>query len=90
MYLGAFLPETAQREHREADGPKQCPDGRTSFHTTVVGIGVKNSHKNVASDLKIAGLTFVVLGNAAKIRDAVKKYSDQVVEVPVTVPGFRN
>jgi len=34
------------------------------------------------------GLTFVVLGNASKIRDAVKKYSDHTTEVSVTDPGF--
>ena len=33
-------------------------------------------------------LTLVVLGNAAKIRDAVKKYAPSVQEVAVTKPGF--
>lgn len=33
-------------------------------------------------------LTFVVLGNAAKIRDGVRKYSDQMMEVRVSDPGF--
>lgn len=34
------------------------------------------------------GLTFVALGNASKIRDVVKKYSDQMVEIRATDPGF--
>ncbi|HLJ44608.1 MAG TPA: pitrilysin family protein [Bryobacteraceae bacterium] len=34
-------------------------------------------------------LTFVALGNAAKIRDAVKKYSDEVTEISIKDPGFR-
>jgi predicted Zn-dependent peptidase len=33
-------------------------------------------------------LTFVVLGNAAKIRDVVKKYAPSVTEVSVKDPGF--
>ena len=35
------------------------------------------------------GLTFVVLGNASKIRDVVRKYSDNVSEVSITAPGFK-
>ncbi len=35
------------------------------------------------------GLTFVVLGNASKIRDIVRKYSDNVSEVSITAPGFK-
>jgi len=33
-------------------------------------------------------LTFVVLGNAAKIRDSVKKYAPQFSEVSIKSPGF--
>lgn len=33
-------------------------------------------------------LTFVLLGNASKIRQAVSKYAPKVIEVPVTKPGF--
>lgn len=35
-------------------------------------------------------LTFVVLGNAAKIRDSVKKYAPSVKEVKVSEPGYGN
>lgn len=35
------------------------------------------------------GLVFVLLGNAAKIRDVVKKYAPgNVTEIPITQPGF--
>ena len=34
------------------------------------------------------GLSFVVLGNASKIRDNVKKYADQRVEVEIKDAGF--
>lgn len=37
---------------------------------------------------KSGNLTFVLLGNAAKIRDAAKKYAPKMIEVPVTKPGF--
>lgn len=33
-------------------------------------------------------LTFVLLGNAAKIREVAKKYAPQLAEVAVTKPGF--
>jgi len=33
-------------------------------------------------------LTFVLLGNAAKIREAIAKYTPKVIEVPVSRPGF--
>jgi len=33
-------------------------------------------------------LTFVVLGNASKIRESVKKYAPSVKEVPIKDPGF--
>lgn len=39
---------------------------------------------------KPAGLTFVVLGNAAKIRESVKKYSGTVIEMKASDPGFGN
>ena len=35
-------------------------------------------------------LTFVVLGNAAKIRDSVKNYTPQMSEVSIKTPGFSN
>ncbi len=33
-------------------------------------------------------LTFVLLGNASKIRDAAKKYAPKMMEVPITKSGF--
>jgi len=35
-------------------------------------------------------LTFLLLGNAANIRETAKKYASQIVEVPITKPGFGN
>jgi hypothetical protein len=29
------------------------------------------------------------VGNAAKIRDGVKKYAPQVTEIPITAPGYQ-
>jgi predicted Zn-dependent peptidase len=37
---------------------------------------------------KPENLTFVVLGNASKIRDSVKKYAPQMNEVSIKAPGF--
>lgn len=37
---------------------------------------------------KAANLTFVLVGNAAKIRDTVKKYGPKLTEVAITHPGF--
>jgi predicted Zn-dependent peptidase len=37
---------------------------------------------------KADSLTFVVLGNASKIRDSVKKYAPVMTEVSVKSPGY--
>ena len=33
-------------------------------------------------------LVFTLVGDAAKIRDSVRKYAPSMVEVPITKPGF--
>jgi predicted Zn-dependent peptidase len=35
------------------------------------------------------GLTFLLLGNAAKIREAARKYAPNIIERPITAPGIR-
>ncbi|MEN6604766.1 MAG: pitrilysin family protein [Bryobacteraceae bacterium] len=35
------------------------------------------------------GLTFLLLGNAAKIREAARKHAPNIVERPITAPGIR-
>ncbi len=37
---------------------------------------------------KAGDLTFVLVGNASKIRDVVKKYAPKISEVSITKPGF--
>jgi zinc protease len=37
---------------------------------------------------KSGNLTFVLLGNASKIRDAAKKYAPKMIEVAITKPGI--
>ena len=37
---------------------------------------------------KPENLTFVLLGNAAKIRDTAKKYAPKINEIAITKPGF--
>jgi predicted Zn-dependent peptidase len=37
---------------------------------------------------KTGNLTFVLLGNAAKIRDGAKKYAPKMIEVAITKPGI--
>jgi len=58
------------------------------FFAHIDGVSLDQANSAARKYFKSTGLTFVVLGNASKIRDAVKKYSDHVVEVPVTAPGF--
>jgi zinc protease len=36
-----------------------------------------------------AGLTFLLLGNAAKFKDDLKKYGTEIVTVPISRPGLR-
>ena len=52
------------------------------------GVTLEQANEAARKYFKPEGLTFVVLGNAAKIRDVVKKYSDKTVEVRVSAPGF--
>jgi zinc protease len=59
-----------------------------SFFSRIDAVTLEQANETARKYFKSSGLTFVVLGNASKIRDAVKKYSDQVVEAPVTAPGF--
>ncbi|MDX2153203.1 MAG: pitrilysin family protein [Bryobacteraceae bacterium] len=35
------------------------------------------------------GLVFTLLGNAANIRDVARKYAPQIIEVPITTPGYQ-
>ena len=37
---------------------------------------------------KTGDLTFVLLGNASKIRDVAKKYAPKVTEIAITKPGI--
>ena len=36
-----------------------------------------------------AGLTFLLLGNAAKFKDELKRYGTEIVSVPISRPGLR-
>jgi hypothetical protein len=36
-----------------------------------------------------AGLTFLLLGNAAKFGDDLKKFGTEIVTVPISRPGLR-
>ena len=58
------------------------------FFSRIDAVTLEQANEAARKYFKSTGLTFVALGNASKIRDAVKKYSDQIVEVPVTAPGF--
>ncbi len=51
---------------------------------------LERANELIRKHLKPEGLTFVVLGNASKIRDVVKKYAPTVKEVKATEPGFGN
>ena len=58
------------------------------FFAHIDTVTLEQANEAAQKHFRSDGLALVVLGNAAKIRDAVKKYSDQVLEVRVTAPGF--
>ena len=51
-------------------------------------VTLEQANAAVKKHFKPDNLTFVVLGNAAKIRDSVKKYASSVKEVSVKDPGW--
>jgi len=54
------------------------------FFSRIDGVTLEQANQAARKYFRPDGLTFVVLGNAAKIRDVVKKYAGQMVEVPIT------
>ena len=53
-------------------------------------VTVEQANAVIRKYYKQQDLTFVVLGNASKIRDVVKKYAPQIREVRAADPGFGN
>ena len=58
------------------------------FFTRIDAVTLDDINATVRKYYKSEHLTFVLLGNAAKIRQAVAKYAPKVVEVPVTKPSL--
>jgi zinc protease len=53
-------------------------------------VTLDRANELIRKRLKPENLTFVVLGNASKIRDVVKKYAPNVKELKAAEPGFGN
>jgi zinc protease len=52
-------------------------------------VTVEQANEAVRKHFGSGDLVFTLVGNAAKIRESVKKYAQQATEIPITAPGFR-
>ncbi|MGA2328840.1 MAG: pitrilysin family protein [Bryobacteraceae bacterium] len=52
-------------------------------------VSVEQANEVVRKHFGAGDLVFTLVGNAAKIRDGVKKYAPQVTEIEITAPGYQ-
>ncbi len=52
------------------------------------GVTLEQANAAVQKHFGSGNLVFTLVGNASKIRDSVKKYAPQMIEIPVARPGF--
>lgn len=58
------------------------------FFSSLDAVTPERANAAIHEYLKTDGLTFVLIGNASKIRDGVRKYAPHPIEVSVSKPGF--
>ncbi len=51
-------------------------------------VTVEQANEAAREHFGSGNLVFALVGNASKIREAVKKYAPEMIEIPVTRPGF--
>ena len=52
-------------------------------------VTLEGANEIIRKHYESAGLTFLLLGNAAKFRDDLKKYGTEIVTAPISQPGLR-
>jgi zinc protease len=52
-------------------------------------VTLERANEAIRKHYESTGLTFLLLGNAAKFKDDVKKYGTEIVTVPLSRPGLR-
>lgn len=63
-------------------------DDIDDLFSRVDAVSLEDANAVAKKYFKRDDLTFVLVGNAAKIREAAKKYATKISEVPITKPGF--
>jgi len=58
------------------------------FFSQIDAVSLTDANAAAKKYYKSDNLTFVLVGNAAKIRESVAKYAPKLTEVPITKPGF--
>jgi zinc protease len=58
------------------------------FFSSIDAVTLADANAAAKKYYKSDNLTFVLVGNAAKIREAVAKYAPKMTEVPITKPGY--
>ncbi len=63
-------------------------DDIDDLFSRIDAVSLEDANSIARNYYRDSNLTFVLLGNASKIRDAAKKYAPKMMEVPITKPGF--
>jgi len=63
-------------------------DDIDDLFSRIDAVTVDDANAAVRKYYQSGNLTFVLVGNAAKIRDVAKKYAPKMIEIPITKPGF--
>jgi zinc protease len=63
-------------------------DDIDDFFSRIDAVNLDDANSVARKYYQSDNLTFVLLGNASKIRDTAKKYAPKMTEIPITKPGF--
>jgi zinc protease len=63
-------------------------DEVNQFFQRIDAVTLEEANGVAQRDYRPEGLTFILVGNAARIRDVAAKYGPKVVERPATQPGW--
>jgi zinc protease len=63
-------------------------DDVDDLFSRVDAVSLEDANATIRKYYQPKNLTFVLIGNAAKIRDVAKKYAAKMTEIPITKPGF--
>jgi zinc protease len=63
-------------------------DDIDDFFSRIDAVNLEDANATARKYYQATNLTFVLVGNGTKIREAAKKYAPKITELPITTPGF--